>query len=442
MFKKVSLIIFLSIVLAGFLVGRHFYLLRSSDATVVDRLPNGDFLVRAKILNLAQETTGMFHFNKVEFRDFLSKEFLLGQAKSYGLDLQRPVYGFANEDGTWGVMIHVSDSSEIGAGIARLEKVFKIENAIVGGQKVYKYKEEEGYLAYGKNWLFIYKGDQFDRHIRRVADANKGDISENWNSFLKEKTYRKKNLVIYANNRRTQRYGIEKALFAHNVDSVSITLLSYARAINRFRFKQKRGGQAFDLRSGSSKYLNLHLDIEEFIKEKDDPLYLLMAKLSRKISFPLDDFLNAWKGDVSFTEGGYQLVKESFIESVMDDNFEITEVTTTKETKVKGFSLALSMNKNANSLIGKLLNKGILTEEEGKYRFLISPQLNMKKIGEYYLFYSGTNAPRLISSEANNGYLSYRGTPFTFNLEGINRKEVFGQIEFPVRRILRRNKFF
>ncbi len=87
MFKKVSLIIILSILLAGALVFRHFFWNRSNEPTLADRLPIGDYLVKAKVLDLAHELTGMLHYNKVDFRDFASKEFLLGQGKSYGLDL-------------------------------------------------------------------------------------------------------------------------------------------------------------------------------------------------------------------------------------------------------------------------------------------------------------------------------------------------------------------
>jgi hypothetical protein len=442
MFKKVSLIIFLSILLAAGLIFRHLWLRTSSEPTLTDRLPAGDFLVKAKILDLAQETSGMLHFNKVNFRDFASQEFLLGQAKSYGLDLQRPAYAFVNENGSWGVLIHVSDSSEIGAGIFRLNKVANFNDTVIEEQNVYKWAKENAYITYGKNWLFIYKGDSYEYQLKKVLNSKKGEVNPVWQSFLKEKHFRGKSLVIYSNAAGIQKYGVEKAMFAHNIDSTRITLLSYVKSNKPIVFKAKKEGLGMEMSSGYQKYLNVHLDIEKFKDQKDDPLYKFMARQSRKISFPLDQFLRTWNGDLSFREGGSHIVKETFVESVMDDNFEVTEVVSTKERTVKGFSLALSMNENANNFIASLLKKGILREEEGKYIFLISPPLNMNKKGEYYSFYSGSTAPVLVPNARNDGYLSYKRTPFTFYLDTIIKDEAFGKIDFPVERVLRRNKFF
>ena len=442
MYRKISIIILLAILLASFLVGRHFYLARSFEPEIVDRIPDGDVLIRTNLLELAHETTGMFHFNKVEYRDFLSKEFLLGQAKSYGLDLQASVYGFANEDGSWGFLIHVTDSSEIGAGIGRVKQLIDVTEGDLGGQRIYSWTKEKSYLTYGKNWLFVYRGDKFPKILRRVLDAKKGDQSESWIAFLEEKHFAEKNLVLYSTAQSLKEYGIEKAMFAHNVDSASVTLLSYIKSNEPFNISPKEEGLALPVSPTSNQYLNLHVDAKSFGSNKEDPIHRYMQKMSRKISFPMDDFLVAWKGDLSFREGGEQIVKETFIESVMDDNFEVTEVVSTRETKVKGFSLALSMNDKANYLINKLLSNGILTKEKEKYRFLISPPLSMKKVNDYYIFYFGDRQPHLIPNQENSGYLSYKRTPFTFKVDTIKKNEIYGKIDFPVQRLLRPSKFF
>lgn len=442
MYRKISLIVFLSVLLAAFLVGRHLYLRHSGEPLLVDRLPEADFLIRANVLDLAQETGAMLHFNKVEYRDFVSKEFLLGQAKSYGLDIQRPAYAFANENGDWGALIHVSDSSEIGAGLQRLNKVVQIEDTLLNHQKIYLWRKQKSYMTYGKNWLFVYKGSAFEKNLEYILNAEAGKIAPVWQDFLKEKNFKEKNLVIYSNSKGIMKYGIEKAMFAHNVDSVSVTLLSYVKSLKPFNFSMKKEGLTMDMNAGSTKYLNLHLNIQNFANHPEDPLYRLMDRMSKKISFPLAEFLKAWQGDISYREGGTQIIKENYIESVMDDNFEITEVVSVKETKVRGFSVALSMNQKGESLINRLLKKGILTMAEDKYRFLISPPLNMKKSGNYYVFYSGGSVPNLKQNTENGGYLSYNGTPFSFYLDSIAKDEAFGKIQFPVRRLLRRNKFF
>ena len=45
----------------------------------------------------------------------------------------------------------------------------------------------------------------------------------------------------------------------------------------------------------TNKLLSIHLDINKFRKNKKDPLYQFLVKSANKISFPMVDFLNAWK---------------------------------------------------------------------------------------------------------------------------------------------------
>jgi len=167
-----------------------------------------------------------------------------------------------------------------------------------------------------------------------------------------------------------------------------------------------------------------------------------LTKLAKKISFPLQDFMEAWEGDLSFRQGGLQTVKETFIESVLDDNFNVTEVESVRDVKVPGFSLALSLNKNSNKLISRLFAKGIMTKEGDKFRFLVSPILNYSIEGDYHLFYSGENRPKLAVDKSNNGLWNEKGTKFNFQLDSLNNTEAFGTLTFPVERIIRRNKFF
>ncbi len=339
-------------------------------------------------------------------------------------------------------MVYVSDSSEISAGLQRISKFIVLKDSVIDDQKYYHWEKEDGYLAYGKNWLFIYKGKAFPKIIRKIIYAKKDEISPIWSQFIKEKQFNTKSLVIYSNSRGIQKYGIEKALFTHQIDSTSVTLLTYVKSLKPMNFNQKAEGLAMEKTPGSNKYLNLQLNVEDFKGKTDDPLYRLIDRKSKKIGFPLDDFLKVWTGDLSFREGENQIVKETFIETQLDDNFEVSEVVSVKERKVKGFAVALSMNSGAEAFWAKMKKKGLLTEENGKYRFLISPPLTMVKSKGYYLFYSGEKAPKLLPNKDNSGYLSYKNTPFTFHLDTVIGNEAFGKIEFPVDRVLRRNKFF
>jgi hypothetical protein len=130
MFKKFSLIFFLAVGLGTFLVLRPYLFPKKQIPRLEDRLPDADFLGRAYVLDVARETSGMLYYHKIPFRDLLSYEFILSQGKQYGLNLQNPVYFFANENGNWGALIQVSDSSKISEGLERLRKFTEIKDSI------------------------------------------------------------------------------------------------------------------------------------------------------------------------------------------------------------------------------------------------------------------------------------------------------------------------
>jgi hypothetical protein len=442
MYKKVSFIIFLAISLAAFLFIRHYYKNSSEEPRIIDRLPEGDFLLRANVLDVARETSAMLYFNKVQFRDFFSYEFLLGQGKSYGLNLQRPVYVFANETGDWGAMLHVSDTSKMGPGLERLNKLLDLKDTVMYNHRVFYWEKEKAYLSFGSNWLFIYKGEFFKRQLFHVIHAKKNEVLHSWHAFLTEKQFKNQRLVMASNWKNMKKYGIEKAMFAHDSDSVSFTVMSYFKSSKDWTFKQREGGKSLAVKPTTDRFLNIHLNVDEFRNHPEDPLYRLLAKLSKKISFPLQDFMSAWEGDLSFRQGGLQTVRETYIESVLDDNFNVTEVQSVKDVKVPGFSLALLLNKNSNKLISRLFQKGIMTREGDKFRFLVSPTLNYSIEENYHIFYSGESRPKLAIDNLNNGLWNEKGTKFNFQLDSLNNKEAFGTLTFPVERIIRRNKFF
>lgn len=442
MFKKVTLILLLAVALGAFLVLRPYIFKKTEIPLIVDRLPDADFIGRAYILDVARETSGMMFYHKIPFRDLFSYEFLLGQGKMYGLNLQNPAYFFADESGDWGAILEVSDSSKINEGIERLRKFIEIKDSLIDKQKVYYFNKEKGYLSYSNNYLFIYKGDGFQAAYKRVTKAKRHDISPVWNAFLKEKQFKDEKLVLYSNWDKLKENGIETAIFAHDSDSVSFSLLTYVRNKKPLNISMKNNG--LNLRSGeyTSKMLNIHLDISRFRENPEDPLYKWLVKIGRKVSFPTRDFLNAWEGDLSLRQGGFQIVKESYIESVLDDDFNVTEVHRTKDVKVPGFSVLFSVNENGKTLINRLLSKGVLTKENGSYRFLFSPPLKMKTKGNYFIFHSGEYTPKTQEYYNNNGIWTHNGTKVEFSLDSLSKHEVFGSIYIPIERIISRNRFF
>ncbi len=442
MFKKLSLILFLAIGLGAFLVLRPILFKKHVNPRIVDRLPDSDFIGRAYVLDLARETSGMMYYHKIPFRDLFTYEFILSQGKLYGLNLQNPVYFFANEKGDWGALIEVTDSSKISEGIERLKSFIKIEDELIKENRVYRFKKEKGYLTYSKNYMFIYKGDDFETKLEKVSNAKYLDITPAWRTFLREKQFKDEKLVIYSNWSKLKENGVETAIFAHNSDSVSFSLLTYIRNKKPLNISLKKEGTNFRNGDFTNKILNIHLDISKLRNDPTDPLYMWLLKIGKKVSFPTSEFLEAWEGDLSFRQGGYQTVKETYIESVLDDDFNVTEVEMEKEVKVPGFSLMFSANKKARRLINRLLAKGILTKDDEYYRFLFSPQLKMKTMSNYYIFHSGSYTPKTEESEKNNGTWTKNGTKIEFSLDSLSKNEVFGSIYIPVNRIISRSRFF
>ncbi len=442
MFKKLSLIIILSVALGTFLVIRPYLFNRNDIPRLVDRLPEADFLGRVYLLDLARETSAMLYYNKIPFRDLLSYEFLLSQSKLYGLNLQDPTYLFADENGNWGALVAINDSSKIHDGLERLSKIIEISDSVAENNHIYQYKKQQCYLTYNQNYLFFYRGTKFSQTYNRIHNAKRNGISKAWKLFLKNPHFKKEKLVLYSNWLKIRENGIETAMFAHNSDSVSFHLMAYVRNQKPFNFSLKTNGMNFKESSSVRKMLNIHLNIQQFRKKTNDPLYLLLVRLGKKIGFPTHDFMNAWDGDLSYRQGGYQIVRESYIESELDEDFNISQVQKVKEVKIPAFSLMFSVNKNGNYLINRLLSKGVLTQQEDVYRFLFSPVLRLTKKNNYYLFHSGQFPPKLEENNKNDAVWTQRGTRIEFKLDSLNRKEAFGSIYFPVNRIISKNRFF
>ena len=442
MFRKILFILLLATSVGGFLYLKPYLNGHSEQPSFEDRLPKADFLGRCYLLDLARETSGMLFYNNIPFRDFFAQEFLLSQGKSYGLNIQKPVYFFANENGNWGVMVEVTDSSKIFSGIQRLGKLLTLTDTLIYEQKTYKLEKESGYLTYDKNWLFLYKGSQYTNELKQILFAKKGGVAPCWKDFLKEEQFKQEKLVIYSNWRKLKKHGIETAIFAHNSDSSSFSLLAYIRNKKKLNIKMKDTGIGWNSTESTKKQVGIHLDISELRKNPKDPIYQYLIQIGKKISFPTVDFLNAWNGDLSFRQGGSTIVKETFVKSEMDEEFNVVEVKSTKDVLVPGFSLMFSVNENGPYFINRLFQKGILRKDKNKFRFITSPQLSMAKKDGYYYFYSGAYPSKTENNYANHGVWTERGTKVGFSIDSLSSNEVFGTIHIPVDRIIRRGKFF
>ncbi len=440
MAKKVLTIILLSISLGAFLYLRPYLFKKEIPARIIDRLPNADFLGRLNVLELARETSGMMYYNKIPYRDFTSYEFILGQSKMYGLNLQKPVYLFGNEAGDWGAIIQVSDSAKMSQGIERIKNFLNVRDTILLETKVWYYPTEKMYLHYGKNYLFLYQGSNFKKNLIHVLNARIYRQSKEWKTFLSQKQFNKEHLVIYSNWIKLRQFGIETAMFAHDSDSLSFNLKSYLRKKTPFYLKKKNDGIAISSVLNANKSVELHLDIREIKNHPEDSMLISLIRYCKRIGFPLNDFIKSWDGDLCFVEGGTQKVKEKYITTELDDDFNVTEVEKTREVDVPGYSVVFSTTSYAPIFINKLFQKGILTKDGEQFRLLFSPLLHFSNTGNFMKFYSGETSPRLIKSNKNNVVWTNRGTRYSFSIDSLNRNEVFGSMQIPVNRIIRRNK--
>lgn len=440
--RKGLFIIFLIGLLGGFFYVRPYFYGVEEEPLLEDRIPEGDIMGKILLHNLAKETNDLLFFNNFPMRDMLSPDFLLSQAKSYGLDIQKPSYFFANETGEWGALIRISDSSKLYPGIIRLKKNFEIQDTLVADQKAYIYPQQNMYLTYGSKWIFIYKGAQFPKRMYHVVYSKKGDINKKWKAFLNEKTFKDENLIVGVNPARAKKYKLETALFAHNADSSKIHIKSYFRSLDSLHITKKDSGLAFANKMGTDKLLNIHLDISKIRNNRNHPLYIWLSEMGKRICFPLDAFLNTWEGDMSFHQGGKVIVKESFVETVMDEDFNVSEVRTFKDNLVPGFAFMMSTNEKQQDFLAKLFGKGILRKEAKKFFLLTSPPLGINTSKTHLYFFSTEHTPKTNYNKGNNGVWNIKGQSVSFDLDSLAAKEVFGTVHIPAIFLFKQAKFF
>lgn len=410
---------------------------------MLDRMPDGEFIGRVKIWDVAKASSPMMFYNKVPFRDFVSPEFLLAQGKGYGLDIQRPAYFFVNSKDEWGALIEVIDSSKILNGIERLRKNVELVDTIVSEHKAFVIKSEKIYFAYDKNWLFMYKGTQFPKRMYHVKFAEKGGAKVSWQAFRKEPMFFQNNITVYSNSKELKKLGLETAIFTHDSDSSSIRIKTYVRNSRPLGITKKDSGMAFVNKGANEKLINLHLNINELRTDKENPIYRLLSKYSKKISFPLDEFLAAWEGDLSFHQGGTVKVKESYIETVMDDNFNLAEIKSFHHRDVPGFSFFMSCNEHQKTFLNLLFARGILRKDEEKYYLLTSPPLKIMQTKSGFYLYSSPALPKMAYSGLSGGYWKNpKGIRYEFSVDSISRYEFRGSFSFPVEKLLKSKKIF
>ena len=166
MYKKIFIIIILAILLGLLLYIKPFKEKETESFKIEYILPEADLVGRIRVLDLLKETTDLLIFNNVKVRQFLTYEFILSIAKMYGIDLQSPVYIFANDRGDYGLVIPLLNSDKLNNAIERVQIDFEVSDSLLKNQKVYRLDDENIFLQEEKNMQLYIKEIISQRFIK------------------------------------------------------------------------------------------------------------------------------------------------------------------------------------------------------------------------------------------------------------------------------------
>lgn len=434
---------FISVLAAALAVVLYFKPWISEDSLpprVLDRLPEADIIGQTDILDLSRSLSKTMFYYKIPFRDFLSPDFLLSQGKNYGLNFQEPVYFFANEKdkelNDWGAIAHLRDSSKIQAGIIYLKKFANVTETRYLNTKIYQIEASDISMVYGDNWLFVYQGKNHKKRIEGVLKAKRNEILPKWRIFFNKKMPEQRPVFAQIHLEELREFGIESTEISMTNDSTHFYFHTVITQFDSLSFQLKKEGKAYEKQSFTKNLINLHFDVNRLKQNENDPVTIILNKLGRKINFPTTLFLNAWDGDVSYRQGGFQTIKEQYITSELDENFEVTDVVSYRDVKIAGFDIFLSMNDQKHSFLTSLMTKGLITESDNKYRFLYSSPFHIKKNKDGLVFHTSNFTPKLKADSTSQIIWTFNYTPIEFSIDSTKTKTVFGRIQIPVQRLI------
>ncbi len=432
----------LAVLLAAILYFKPWKAYEQKPPRFFDRLPEADIIGKSKVLDLSRSlSTTLYHY-KIPLREFFSQEFILGQGKSFGLDLQKPVYFFINQK-EWkyedlGVLLMVSDSSKVRLGIEKLKQHLAVTDTIIEGHQVYVHRDENAYMTYGENWMLLYTGDKFNKTLKKVINARFNEIPPKWRNFLnKASIHHNLQALIAFDELRAE--GIDHADIVVSNDSTGVTFQTSIRQTDTVSIGIKQQGQGFPDEQFTKNNINLHLDISRLRNHSEDPIHRLLKSLGKKISFPTQELLNAWEGDLAFRQGGLQTIEQRYVQSVLDEDFNITEVTKVKHLKIQGFSIYLSMNRYGKLFLDRMFSKGILTKNEDNYRLLFSPPMSMLFNDSSLVLYTGKFIPGMNEENLNRAIWTHKNTAYEFYLDSISTFSIYSRIRIPLDQIVKEN---
>lgn len=434
--KGVFFIVLIAI-LGGILVARSNFFRFNSTPQLIDRLPESDYLMRLKSLQFSKEINPILFKYKLPIREFASPEFMLGQAKHHGINIQTAAYLFFNEArDEWGALVQLNDSSKVINGIDRFRKNTVISDSSTDEVRIFHFHELNIKIAYEKNYLFVYSGNLFSKRLTEVQHVKSGEVRPLWKRFLKRKEFRKENLVVYSESEGIKSWGFDYGLFAHDNDTTGLHIKCYLYTRVPHGIIKKSKALGLPKTDQDSKAIELHISPNIKDSKTGQKMIGKLHEMGKKISFPTRTFFDHWGGDLSFREGGVVNSTQRIVTSEFDENFNVREVIKNERIQVPGYTAAFNTNANGNVFINSLFGKGLLRSEEQKLRFLFSPLLSMKHENSFYIFTSASHFQTLIANPGNYIVWEYEGTPVNLRLGNIKRRSIELQIDFPVKPLI------
>lgn len=406
----------------------------------MDRLPVASVIGKTDVLQFAEQLQPLFYYYQMPSREFMSQEFFLRQAKAYGLDIQKPAYFFGELDSIqtgnqdWGLLIHVSDSSKIQQGIEDIDIFLDVKVESIEEQRIIIIPTIDLAFTYGTDWMLLSQPKTIQKYLKSVTSAKLGSMNSEWKEFLEKDSLVQSTFSSRVKSEKIAKFGFDQMNIQLKNDSSDLIIQTEVLAQDDFPFELGviRNGlrkEEFTKNFGNLNFINL--DQSEL---KNRPYYKLLEKLAARLSFPMEDFLNTWTGQLSFRQGGWHIITERYVESEYDENFNYVEVTKYKSSKVKGLSVFLSVNEELEPFKAQLISKGILTNQERKNYFLFSPPLNEKITDSSALYYTNKYMPQLKDSLPQGGMFTYEKVPYHITLDSLNGSKLYGEFRFPLKR--------
>ena len=430
MYKKIFIIIILAILLGLLLYIKPFKEKETESFKIEYILPEADLVGRIRVLDLLKETTDLLIFNNVKVRQFLTYEFILSIAKMYGIDLQSPVYIFANDRGDYGLVIPLLNSDKLNNAIERVQIDFEVSDSLINNQKVYRLDDENIFFYKRKKYAVIYKGDYFSE-IYKALSRKSTKTKESWKMLFSNPYFKNEHLVMFTKSKILNDLGVNHIYLAQDSDSTEFYLKSRIVMNDSIPFLMNQNGKTINFSDYSKRMVDLHLNFQQLNTHTKKMVASKFKNLSKKISFPMEDFVELWAGDLCFEEGGFYKITEKYIETELDENFETQEVEKVRERLIPRYKLMVSTTKPANAFINSLISKGIITREDEQYRFLFSPLFDMKIYKNAFIFYTSEKIPRIVPSKENKLRWDYKSIELNFDIDTTINNTIFGGVRIP-----------